>query len=112
MVMARRGARIAIIDMDPAKIQKTVGLCTEAGGGAKGYEAHVTDEPVVERTRDGGVGEPLGCLHDDEGRAGDQTFGTEKPIDAGFRGIGPLPAGDLADLPPGYAEPGKPIKSW
>ncbi|MGA7972271.1 MAG: SDR family oxidoreductase [Pseudolabrys sp.] len=48
--MARRGARIAVIDMDPAKNQETVRLCTDAGGGAKGYEANVTDEPVAERT--------------------------------------------------------------
>lgn len=50
MVMARRGARIAVIDMDPAKIQETVRLCAEAGGGAKGYEADVTDEAAVETT--------------------------------------------------------------
>jgi hypothetical protein len=35
-------------------------------------------EPV---DRGGGVGNPVGDLHDDDGGAGDQPLGSEKPLD-------------------------------
>ena len=47
-VIAGHGAKLALIDVDHAKLQDTVRLCTKAGGNAKDYPADVTDEPAVE----------------------------------------------------------------
>ena len=47
-VIAGHGAKLALVDLDHAKLQTTVRLCTKAGGKVKDYPADVTDEPAVE----------------------------------------------------------------
>ncbi|MGP0093326.1 MAG: SDR family NAD(P)-dependent oxidoreductase [Xanthobacteraceae bacterium] len=47
-IVAGQGAKLALVDLDHAKLQNTVRLCAKAGGKAKDYPADVTDEPAVE----------------------------------------------------------------
>ena len=47
-IIAGHGAKLALVDLDHAKLQTTVRLCTKAGGKVKDYPADVTDEPAVE----------------------------------------------------------------
>ncbi len=47
-IIAGQGAKLALVDLDRAKLQTTVRLCTKAGGKVKDYPADVTDEPAVE----------------------------------------------------------------
>jgi len=47
-IIAGQGAKLALVDLDHAKLQTTVRLCTKAGGKVKDYPADVTDEPAVE----------------------------------------------------------------
>jgi 3-oxoacyl-[acyl-carrier protein] reductase len=47
-IIAGHGARLALVDLDHAKLQTTVGLCAKAGAKVKDYPADVTDEPSVE----------------------------------------------------------------
>ena len=45
-IMAGQGADLALVDLDHAKLQETVQLCSR--GKVKGFSADVTDEPAVE----------------------------------------------------------------
>ncbi len=47
-LVAAESAKLALVDLDDAKLQDTVRLCTKAAGKAKDYPADVTDEPAVE----------------------------------------------------------------
>jgi 3-oxoacyl-[acyl-carrier protein] reductase len=47
-IIAGQGAKLALVDLDHAKLQTTVRLCAKAGGKVKDYPADVTDEPAVE----------------------------------------------------------------
>ncbi len=47
-IIAGQGAKLALLDVDHAKLQDTVRLCTKAGAKVKDYPADVTDEPAVE----------------------------------------------------------------
>ncbi len=47
-IVAAQGAKLALLDVDHAKLQDTVRLCTKAGAKVKDYPADVTDEPAVE----------------------------------------------------------------
>ena len=46
--VARQGANLALVDLDESELQKTAGLCTDAGGKAKLYGANVAEEATVE----------------------------------------------------------------
>jgi 3-oxoacyl-[acyl-carrier protein] reductase len=45
---ARQGARLALVDLDRAKLQASVRLCAKANAAVKDYAADVTDERAVE----------------------------------------------------------------
>jgi len=47
-VLARQGARIALVDLDEVKLQETARLCADAGSEAKSYAANVAEEAAVE----------------------------------------------------------------
>ncbi len=47
-VVARQGAKIALVDLDHAKLQDTVRLCSNAGSEVRDYPVDVTDESGVE----------------------------------------------------------------
>jgi 3-oxoacyl-[acyl-carrier protein] reductase len=47
-MIGTHGANLALVDVDHAKLQDTVRLCTKAGAKVKDYPADVTDEPAVE----------------------------------------------------------------
>jgi 3-oxoacyl-[acyl-carrier protein] reductase len=47
-VVARQGAKIALVDLDHAKLQDTVRLCSNAGSEVRDYPADVTEESGVE----------------------------------------------------------------
>ena len=47
-IIAGQGAKLALVDLDHAKLQETVRLCAKSGGKVKDYPADVTDEPAVE----------------------------------------------------------------
>jgi 3-oxoacyl-[acyl-carrier protein] reductase len=47
-IIAAHGAKLALVDVDHAKLQSTVRLCTKAGAEVKDYPTDVTDEPAVE----------------------------------------------------------------
>lgn len=47
-IIAARGAKLALVDLDREKLENTVRLCAKAGAKAKDYPADVTDEPAVE----------------------------------------------------------------
>ena len=46
--VAAQGARIALVDLDEAKLQETARLCANAGGETKSYSANVAEEALVE----------------------------------------------------------------
>ncbi|MEH6550452.1 MAG: SDR family oxidoreductase [Pseudomonadales bacterium] len=48
ITMAAKGAKLALIDLDQEKLDKTVQLCKEAGGDGKAYIANVAKEEDVE----------------------------------------------------------------
>lgn len=47
-IVAKHGANLALIDLDHAKLQDTMQLCTKAGSKVKDYPADVTDESTIE----------------------------------------------------------------
>ena len=47
--LARRGARLALLDVSAGRLEQTAGLCRAAGGEARLYAADVSAEPEVER---------------------------------------------------------------
>ncbi len=47
-IIATHGAKLALVDVDHAKLQETLRLCTKAGAKVKDYPADVTDEPSIE----------------------------------------------------------------
>ena len=47
-VLAREGAKIALADLDHAKLQETVRICLDAGATVKDYAVDVADESAVE----------------------------------------------------------------
>jgi len=47
-IVAAHGAKLALVDVDHAKLQETVRLCMKAGAKVKDYPADVTDEASVE----------------------------------------------------------------
>ena len=47
-VVARQGAKIALVDLDHAKLQDTVRLCSNAGSEVRDYAVDVTEESGVE----------------------------------------------------------------
>ena len=55
--LAGRGASVAVIDINQAAAEETVGLCAEAGGNASAFCCDVSDEAAVESTFSGIVGE-------------------------------------------------------
>ncbi len=46
--MAGRGAKLALVDLDRAKLQDTVRLCEKTGATVRDYPADVTDEAAIE----------------------------------------------------------------
>ena len=47
--LASQGASIAVIDLNPEALEKTVGQCQEAGGQAQSFITNVADEQSVEQ---------------------------------------------------------------
>ena len=47
-VMARHGAKMALVDLDDAKLKETARLCSNADSEARDYPADVTNEAAVE----------------------------------------------------------------
>jgi 3-oxoacyl-[acyl-carrier protein] reductase len=47
-IIAAQGAKLALVDVDDAKLQSTVRLCAKAGAEVMDYPTDVTDEPSVE----------------------------------------------------------------
>ena len=47
-VLAGQGAKIALVDLDEAKLQETSRICADAGSEAKSYPADVAEEAAVE----------------------------------------------------------------
>ncbi len=47
-IIATEGAKLALVDLDRAKLQGTLRLCAKAGSKVKDYPVDVTDEPAVE----------------------------------------------------------------
>ncbi len=47
-ILAHRGARMALVDLDEAKLKESARLCVGAGAEAKTYAADVADEAAVE----------------------------------------------------------------
>jgi 3-oxoacyl-[acyl-carrier protein] reductase len=47
-VLTGQGAKIALVDLDEAKLQETARLCADAGNEAKSYPANVGEEAAVE----------------------------------------------------------------
>lgn len=47
-IMARHGARVALVDIDRVNLQETARLCSGGGGEVKDYAADVTNESAVE----------------------------------------------------------------
>jgi 3-oxoacyl-[acyl-carrier protein] reductase len=47
-LMARQGAKVALADLDGAKLEETARRCTNAGGEAKSFVTNVTEEAAVE----------------------------------------------------------------
>jgi 3-oxoacyl-[acyl-carrier protein] reductase len=45
--VAGQGANVALVDIDPAKLQDTVRLCSKTGGKVKDYAADISDEQAV-----------------------------------------------------------------
>ncbi len=49
LVLAAKGAKVAAIDLDQAKLDETAQLCKDAGGDGKGYVANIAKEEEVEQ---------------------------------------------------------------
>jgi 3-oxoacyl-[acyl-carrier protein] reductase len=47
-IVAGQGAKLALVDLDHARLQNTIRLCAAAGAIVKDYPVDVTDEPAVE----------------------------------------------------------------
>lgn len=62
LVLAAKGAKLALIDLNQDKLDEAVALCKEAGGDAKAYIANVAQEENVIRTFDLII-EEMGNLH-------------------------------------------------
>ena len=62
LVLAAKGAKLALIDLNQEKLDEAVALCKEAGGDAKAYIANVAQEEQVVETFDKIV-EEFGSLH-------------------------------------------------
>ena len=62
LYLADKGATPALIDMNPAALDETVGLCLEKGVKARAYVANITDETAVEDTFNKII-EEFGALH-------------------------------------------------
>lgn len=62
LVLAAKGAKLALIDLNQDKLDEAVALCKEAGGDAKSYIANVAKEDQVISTFDKIVAE-FGSLH-------------------------------------------------
>lgn len=64
--LAQKGARLALIDMNSAKLEEAVQLCNEAAGGhdcdARAYTANIANEEEVIRLFDS-IGKDFGSLH-------------------------------------------------
>lgn len=52
VVLAAKGAKLALIDLNQEKLDETVALCKEAGGDGRGYIANVAKEEEVIATFD------------------------------------------------------------
>lgn len=59
---AAKGANVAVVDLNEADIEQTVGLCAELGVKAKGYKVNVAREEEVVKLFDDVVAE-FGTLH-------------------------------------------------
>lgn len=59
---AAKGANVAVVDLNEADIEQTVGLCAELGVKAKGYKVNVAKEEEVVKLFDDVVAE-FGTLH-------------------------------------------------
>lgn len=59
---AAKGANVAVVDLNEADIEQTVGLCTELGVKAKGYKVNVAKEDEVVKLFDDVVAD-FGTLH-------------------------------------------------
>jgi 3-oxoacyl-[acyl-carrier protein] reductase len=62
VVLASKGAKLALIDLNQEKLDETVALCKEAGGDGKAYIANVAKEDDVIKTFDQIVAD-FGNLH-------------------------------------------------
>ncbi len=62
LVLAAKGAKLALIDLNQEKLDEAVALCKEAGGDAKAYIANVANEEQVINTFDQIVSN-FGSLH-------------------------------------------------
>lgn len=62
LVLAAKGAKLALIDLNQEKLDEAVTLCKEAGGDAKAYIANVAQEEQVIKTFDSIVAD-FGSLH-------------------------------------------------
>ncbi|WP_210396586.1 SDR family oxidoreductase [Motiliproteus sediminis] len=60
--LAKKGAKPALIDMNPEALDETVGLCLELGVEARAYVANVADESSVTEVFDSIVAE-FGAIH-------------------------------------------------
>jgi len=50
--LAGRGAKLALVDLNQASLDETIGLCTEINAEARGYVADISDEAAVEKLFD------------------------------------------------------------
>ncbi len=62
LALAGKGAKVAVVDLNPDKLDEVVQQCKEAGGDAKGYTANVALEEDVVKLFDLVV-EDFGALH-------------------------------------------------
>lgn len=62
LVLAAKGAKLALIDLNQDKLNEAVALCKEAGGDARAYIANVAQEEDVIKTFDLII-EEMGNLH-------------------------------------------------
>jgi 3-oxoacyl-[acyl-carrier protein] reductase len=60
-IIARQGAKLALVDLDSVKLNGTAQLCAKAGSRVKDYTTDITDEQSVISL--------FGCIHRDLGSA-------------------------------------------
>ena len=60
--LAERGARLALVDLDPQRLDEACTALAATGGEAKGYVANVADEEQVEQLFES-IGNDYGALH-------------------------------------------------